>query len=64
MRAAAGYATGGVPPFGHFEPLPTLMDASLYRWDQGWAAAGPTHRLSIPVPELERVTNAHLVEIG
>ena len=29
VRAATGYAIGGVPPLGHATPLPVLMDTGL-----------------------------------
>ncbi len=39
-RRATGYAIGGVPPFGHAQPLPVYMDRGLERYDVVWAAAG------------------------
>ncbi len=35
-----GYEVGGVPPLGHNEKLPTLIDESLGRFQTVWAAAG------------------------
>lgn len=35
-----GFAVGGVPPLGHLEPLPTLVDRSLSRFETVYAAAG------------------------
>ena len=35
-----GYAPGGVPPIGHKQPLPILIDASLGRFEVLYAAAG------------------------
>lgn len=40
VRAATGYAIGGVPPFGHATRLPAYMDADLAAYDVVWAAAG------------------------
>lgn len=40
VRAHAGYAIGGVPPFGHPAPLDTLVDEDLFRFDEVWAAGG------------------------
>jgi prolyl-tRNA editing enzyme YbaK/EbsC (Cys-tRNA(Pro) deacylase) len=40
VLAATGFAVGGVPPLGHPEPLPTLIDASLSRFETVYAAAG------------------------
>jgi prolyl-tRNA editing enzyme YbaK/EbsC (Cys-tRNA(Pro) deacylase) len=39
-RAATGFSIGGVPPLGHEQELPTLVDASLRRFDRVWCAAG------------------------
>ena len=41
VRAATGFSIGGVPPLGHDErDLPTLVDASLRRFERVWCAAG------------------------
>jgi prolyl-tRNA editing enzyme YbaK/EbsC (Cys-tRNA(Pro) deacylase) len=40
VRAATGYAIGGVPPFGHATPVPVLVDPGLLEHDMVWAAAG------------------------
>lgn len=40
VRALTGYAIGGVPPFGHATPLPTVMDEDLFAHATIWAAAG------------------------
>jgi prolyl-tRNA editing enzyme YbaK/EbsC (Cys-tRNA(Pro) deacylase) len=42
-RAATGFSIGGVPPLGHERPLPTLVDASLQRFERVWCAAGTPH---------------------
>jgi prolyl-tRNA editing enzyme YbaK/EbsC (Cys-tRNA(Pro) deacylase) len=65
VRAATGYAIGGVPPLGHVQDLPTLIDTSLERWQTVWAAAGTPHDVfSITAEELARVTGARRVEVG
>jgi prolyl-tRNA editing enzyme YbaK/EbsC (Cys-tRNA(Pro) deacylase) len=43
VRAATGYAIGGVPPLGHAAPLRTVMDEGLWRFAEVWAAAGTPH---------------------
>ncbi len=48
VRAATGYAIGGVPPVGHPAPLRTVIDEDLLRYDEVWAAAG-TPRCVFPV---------------
>jgi prolyl-tRNA editing enzyme YbaK/EbsC (Cys-tRNA(Pro) deacylase) len=40
VRAATGYAIGGVAPVGHPGPLRTVVDEDLLRFDTVWAAAG------------------------
>jgi prolyl-tRNA editing enzyme YbaK/EbsC (Cys-tRNA(Pro) deacylase) len=43
VRAATGFAVGGVPPFGH--DLPVLFDESLLDHERVWAAAGDPNSL-------------------
>lgn len=40
VRAHTGYAIGGVPPFGHPQPVETLIDEALLAFDEIWAAGG------------------------
>ena len=40
VRAATGYAIGGVPPFAHAQPLRCLLDAELLAFEEVWGAAG------------------------
>jgi prolyl-tRNA editing enzyme YbaK/EbsC (Cys-tRNA(Pro) deacylase) len=42
-KSATGFAIGGIPPLGHDQPLPTIIDESLRRFDVVWCAAGTTH---------------------
>jgi prolyl-tRNA editing enzyme YbaK/EbsC (Cys-tRNA(Pro) deacylase) len=43
VRAATGFAIGGVPPLGHDTELATIVDESLRRFDRVWCAAGTPH---------------------
>ena len=43
VRATTGFAIGGVSPLGHASPPLALIDASLWRFDRIWAAAGHPH---------------------
>ncbi len=43
VRELTGFAIGGIPPLGHAQELPTLIDASFERFDVVWAAAGHPH---------------------
>lgn len=40
VRAATGFAIGGVAPVGHPTPIPVAVDASLDRFETIYAAAG------------------------
>ena len=63
VRAATGYAIGGVPPFGH--DLPVLFDEALLRHKRVWAAAGDPHSLFEADPrELARCIRARIVALG
>jgi prolyl-tRNA editing enzyme YbaK/EbsC (Cys-tRNA(Pro) deacylase) len=42
-RAATGFAIGGIPPLGHDNELPTIVDESLRRFERVWCAAGTPH---------------------
>lgn len=42
VRELTGYAIGGIPPIGHRD-METILDASLQRFDEVWAAAGHPH---------------------
>lgn len=40
VRRVTGFAIGGIPPFGHAEPLATWMDEDLLAHEVVFAAAG------------------------
>ncbi len=59
VRAATGYAIGGVAPVGLPTPLPTALDVSLKRFERIYVAAGHPHCVfPTTVPELKRLTGA------
>jgi Cys-tRNA(Pro) deacylase len=65
VRAATGYAIGGVPPFGHTEPLPVLMDRGLHDHDLVWAAAGrPDAVFAVTPDDLERASGAIVADLA
>jgi prolyl-tRNA editing enzyme YbaK/EbsC (Cys-tRNA(Pro) deacylase) len=43
VRSATGFAIGGVPPLGHEQPLRTVVDASLRRFQTVWCAGGTSN---------------------
>ena len=61
VRAATGFAIGGVAPLGHPRPLPTASDQSLARFSVLYAAAGhPFCVFPTSLDELTRLTNGRL----
>ena len=65
VRAATGYAIGGVPPFGFPSPLRTYIDRDLLQYDVVWAAAGtPHHVFRMQPAELARVTGGSIEELA
>ena len=59
VRAATGYAIGGVPPLGHATALRTFLDEDLLGYEVVWAAAGtPRHVFSVEPSALVAATGA------
>ena len=64
VREITGYAIGGVPPFGHRNPVPTLLDEALFKFNRIWAAAGgPFSVVEMAPQELKQVTGAPILNI-
>ena len=64
VRAATGFAIGGVPPIGHATRLRTVLDADLLRYERVWAAAGtPNAVFPITPDELVHVTGASSLDL-
>jgi prolyl-tRNA editing enzyme YbaK/EbsC (Cys-tRNA(Pro) deacylase) len=58
VRAATGFAIGGVSPVAHATPPVTLIDRELFRFDEIWAAAGHPHGVFKLQPgDLQALTN-------
>jgi prolyl-tRNA editing enzyme YbaK/EbsC (Cys-tRNA(Pro) deacylase) len=63
VRAATGFAIGGVAPVGHPRPLPTAIDASLGRFQTIYAAAGHAHCVfPTSLSELCRITEGQAAD--
>jgi prolyl-tRNA editing enzyme YbaK/EbsC (Cys-tRNA(Pro) deacylase) len=63
VRAATGFAIGGVPPFGH--DLPVIFDEELLRHERVWAAGGDPHTLFAVDPrELSESIHARILAVG
>jgi prolyl-tRNA editing enzyme YbaK/EbsC (Cys-tRNA(Pro) deacylase) len=64
-RAAGGFAIGGVPPFGHPQPLTVLIDRDLLDHDELWAAAGlPDAVFAISPDDLVRASGGRVVDLA
>jgi prolyl-tRNA editing enzyme YbaK/EbsC (Cys-tRNA(Pro) deacylase) len=62
---ATGFEVGGVPPIGHKEPLQTLIDGTLARFEEVWAAAGNAHAVfPIKYAQLVAVTGGQVVDLA
>jgi prolyl-tRNA editing enzyme YbaK/EbsC (Cys-tRNA(Pro) deacylase) len=65
VRAHTGQPIGGVAPVGHPEPIGTLVDVALARYEQVWAAAGhPSAVFPTSYEELLRLTAGTAAEVG
>jgi Cys-tRNA(Pro) deacylase len=65
VRAATGYAIGGVAPVGHATPLPIFIDQDLLRFTRIYAAAGtPNAVFPLTPADLVRITGGRVVDIA
>jgi prolyl-tRNA editing enzyme YbaK/EbsC (Cys-tRNA(Pro) deacylase) len=65
VRAATGYAIGGVPPLGHARPLLTVVDAGLLAHEVVWAAAGTPHAVFALTPgQLAAAVGGRVAEVA
>ncbi|NOY99860.1 MAG: YbaK/EbsC family protein [Chloroflexi bacterium] len=64
VRAATGFAIGGIPPLGHLQPIETYVDEDLLRYEKIWAAAGtPNAVFALPASELPKMTGGKIVRV-
>ena len=65
VREVTGYAIGGIPPVGHPDPVRTLMDEDLLRFETVWAAAGHPHAVFPIAPAaLARAAGARVLRLA
>ena len=65
VRAATGYAIGGVSPFGLPEGLPIFLDDSLERFDSVYPAGGtPSTMVQLTMGELLELSGARVARIS
>lgn len=64
VRAATGYAIGGVPPFGYPRLEHTYIDEALLQYVEIWAAAGTPNAVFPLMPaELQQHTKAKTIKV-
>ena len=64
VRAATGFAIGGVAPVGHTGPVTIFIDEDLRQYDDIWAAAGsPNAVFRLTPSDLERITNGRVIAV-
>ena len=65
VKERVGYAIGGIPPAGHSEPLETILDTDLRKYDVIWAAAGtPFAVFRLKPADLEPLTSGKWIELS
>ena len=65
VKARTGFSIGGVAPLAHATPVLVLIDRSLFRFEELWAAAGHPHAVFQLSPQaLQRLTDAPVVDLA
>ena len=64
VRAATGFAIGGVAPVGHTGPVRIFIDQDLDQYAEIWAAAGsPNAVFRLTPADLRRVTGGTVIAV-
>lgn len=64
VRAATGFAIGGVPPLGHAQEMETFLDEDLLQYAAIWAAAGtPNAIFELTPDDLQKMTGGKVVRV-
>lgn len=65
VKLVTGSSIGGVPPLGHPEPIPTIMDETLLTLPEVWAAAASaTSVFGIAPDRLAELTRATVARVS
>lgn len=65
VKATTGFSIGGVSPLAHASQVVLLIDQSLFRFDEIWAAAGhPNAVFQLAPSDLEWMTGAPVVDLA
>ena len=64
VQSATGYPVGSVPPFGHPEPLLTIIDPGVLEHDVVYAGGGaPDHLIKVETEEIQRISQGEILEL-
>ena len=64
VRQVTGYTAGTVPPFGHREPVETLIDPDVFAYAEVYAGGGEENSLlRISPDEIRRVSQGELLAL-
>ena len=64
VRAATGFAIGGVAPVGHTGPVKIFIDQDLDQYGEIWAAAGsPNAVFRLTPADLRRITGGTMMAV-
>lgn len=65
VRRHTGFSIGGVPPVGHPQPLPVVLDEDLLALPEIWAAAGtPNAVFRLTPAQLCELTNGRVAALA
>ncbi len=65
VKEKVGFAIGGIPPVAHNQPLQTLLDEDLKKYDIIWAAAGtPNAVFELNPMDLESMTEGKWIDLA
>jgi Cys-tRNA(Pro) deacylase len=64
VRAATGFAIGGVPPIGHAQKMETYLDEDFLQHQTIWAAAGtPNAIFELRTEDLQKMTDGKVARV-
>ena len=64
VRAATGFAIGGVPPIGHTQKMETYLDEDFLQHQTIWAAAGmPNAIFELRTEDLQKITDGKVARV-
>jgi prolyl-tRNA editing enzyme YbaK/EbsC (Cys-tRNA(Pro) deacylase) len=64
VKTQTGFSIGGVSPIAHAQPCVVLVDQTLFRFQEIWAAAGHPHGVFCLSPsQLKNLTGAPSVDV-